>query len=157
MSNILRGERIGPWLPEKQRLLEFLSTEYAGELEMGRRLRQHAQRMHYPQFRERLTKIATEEQKHAQWLCGKIVALGGVPPEIPATVYTGKNSWECLVSDLEEECRCSADLEDGLVRLQTMDAEIAQGLRRIQEDETIHRDEIRKMLMRSDAYALWPE
>ncbi len=59
--------------------------------------------------------------------------------------------------DLEEERRCGADLEDGLLKVEQMDPEIAQGLRQIQEEEKHHRDEIRDLLMRSDAYALWPE
>ncbi len=37
------------------------------------------------------------------------------------------------------------------------DPEIAEGLRRMREEEKRHREEITDMLMKSDAYALPPE
>ena len=113
--------------------------------------------MHYPQFRERLLRIAEEEERHAKWLRKKISALGGRTPQVSLTQTPGKNSWEYLLKDLEEEKRFVADLEDRLLKVEKINPEIAWGLRQIQEEEKHHRDEIRSMLMRSDAYALWLE
>ncbi len=157
LRRALRGRLQSLWLTERQRLLEILCAEYATETQMERQFRQHAQRMHYPQFREQLLRIAAQEEKHAKWLGEKILALQGRLPEVSLTETTGKNTWECLLMDLEEERRCVADLDDRLLKVEKIDPEIALGLRQIQEEEKHHRDEIRDMLMRSDAYALWPE
>ena len=153
----LRGRLKSLWLTKQQRLLEILCAEYASEVQMGNLFREHAQKMHYPHFRERLLRIAAAEEKHAEWLREKIFGLQGTLPEVSLTETTGKNTWECLLMDLEEERRCVADLEDRLLKVEPMDPEIALGLRQIQEEEKHHRDEIRDLLMRSDAYALWPE
>ena len=153
----LRGRLKSLWLTKQQRLLEILCAEYASEVQMGNLFREHAQKMHYPHFRERLLRIAAAEEKHAEWLREKIFGLQGTLPEVPLTETTGKNTWECLLMDLEEERHCVADLEDRLLKVEPMDPEIALGLRQIQEEEKHHRDEIRDLLMRSDAYALWPE
>ena len=153
----LRGRLKSLWLTKQQRLLEVLCAEYASEVQMGNLFREHAQKMHYPHFRERLLRIAAAEEKHAEWLREKIFGLQGTLPEVPLTETTGKNTWECLLMDLEEERRCVADLEDRLLKVEPIDPEIALGLRQIQEEEKHHRDEIRDLLMRSDAYALWPE
>ncbi len=124
---------------------------------MGNLFRQHAQKMHYPHFRERLLRIAAAEERHAEWLRGEISALGDMPPQVSLTETTGKNTWECLLMDLEEERRCVDDSEDRLLKVEPIDPEIARGLRQIQVEEKHHRDEIRDLLMRSDAYALGPE
>lgn len=157
LKHKLCGRLQSLWLTERQRLLEILCAEYTSETQMEMRFRQHAERMHYPQFRDRLLRIATDEERHAGWLREKISAFQGRLPEVAFTETTGKNTWECLLIDLEEERRCVADLEDRLLKVEKIDPEIALGLRQIQEEEKHHRDEIRDMLMRSDAYALWPE
>lgn len=144
------------WSDDQRRLLEILREEYVDEAQMVTELRQHAQRMHYPQFRERLLHIASEEERHAEWLREKISALGGEIPQVSLAPKTGKNSWECLLMDLEKEKRCCADLEDRLRTVEKVDPEIALGLRQIHEEENNHCEEITEMLMRSDAYALWP-
>ena len=153
----LRGRLKSLWLTKQQRLLEILCAEYASEVQMENLFRQHAQKMHYPHFRERLLRIAAAEERHAQWLREKIFAFQGTLPEVSLTETTGKNTWECLLMDLEEERRCVADLEDRLLKVETFNPEVTLGLRQIQKEEKHHRDEIRDLLMRSDAYALWPE
>lgn len=120
---------------------------------MGRQLREHASRMPYAQFRERLLQIADEEGKHSQWLREQIAAMGWEIPDISLAPRSGKNSWECLLMDLEEEKRCCADLEEWLPVVDRINPEIAQGLRRMHQEETSHCEQIRDMLMRSDAQA----
>ena len=129
----MRGRLQSLWLTKQQRLLEILCAEYASEVQMGNLFREHAQKMHYPHFRERLLRIAAAEEKHAEWLREKIFGLQGTLPEVPLTETTGKNTWECLLMDLEEERRCVADLEDRLLKVEPIDPEIALGLRQIQK------------------------
>jgi len=138
---------------DRQRLLEILRLEYIEEMQNLLQLLRHAERMRYPQFRDRLLRIAGEEQAHAQWLRQRIIALGGEVPRISFSPSIGKNSWECLLMDLEEEKRCSADLEARIRSVERIDPEIAELLRRIREEEDKHSEDIMDMLMRSDPQA----
>jgi hypothetical protein len=58
--------------------------------------------------------------------------------------------------DLEEEKRCCADLDERMLTVARIHPEIAEGLRRIREEEEHHREEIMDMLMRSDPQAWSP-
>lgn len=144
-----------PWKTSKKslKLVEILRHEYVEEMESVLRLEWHAERMRYPQFCRRLFAIAKEEQRHAEWLAGKITALGGRIPQVSFAPEEGLNSWECLGRDLEAEKRCSADLTEELALGKNIDPETAGTLRRILDDEKNHRKEIAGMLMRSDPQA----
>lgn len=140
---------------QRQRLLEILRDEYLDEAKDVVQFEVHARRMTYPHFRERLLRIAEEEKAHVTWLKEQILALGGEVPETTFTVKTGKNSWECLLMDVEEEKRdCTAMLEHLYTVAEHADPKIAEGLRRIREDEKRHREEILDLLLKSDPYAV---
>ncbi len=72
---------------DQQKLVEMLREEYVEEAQDVVQFTRHAQRMYYPQFRERLLRIAAEEQAHVQWLREKILALDGTV-EICCSVCT---------------------------------------------------------------------
>ncbi|HXG50185.1 MAG TPA: ferritin-like domain-containing protein [candidate division Zixibacteria bacterium] len=138
----------------RQRLVEFLREEYVDEARDVAQFQEHARRMIYPHFRERLLRIAEEEKAHVEWLREKIVALGGEIPEVPIAVEKGRNAWENLLIDIEEEKRDGIEALERLYTLaQDADPEIAEGLRRIHEEEKRHRGEILDMLMRTDPHA----
>lgn len=134
--------------------LELLRQRYVDENQHAERFKQHARQMKYPQFREKLLHIAADEAKHAEWIAEKIVALGGTLPKAPERPSTDENSWQHLLKDLEEESRCAGDLMEQIWSMQSNHPDIAEVLQRISEEENKHRDEIREMLMRSDAFAL---
>lgn len=139
---------------DRPRLVDLLRQAYSDEARDVVQLTAHAQRMAYPQFRDRLLRIAVEEQAHVQWLGEQIRALGGTVPQVTATFRNGRNSWECLRIDLEEERRDYATLLEQVNCLEPDHAEIAEGLRRMRVEERRHRDEILDMLLKSDPYAL---
>jgi rubrerythrin len=112
--------------------------------------------MQYPQFRDALLRIAADESKHADWIAKKLNNLGESLPATLTTSTVEKNSWQYLLDDLEEERSCAADLETDMLTIECDYPDIAELLRRIDEEERKHRDEIREMLMRSDPQALWP-
>ncbi|HWP58950.1 MAG TPA: ferritin-like domain-containing protein [Candidatus Acidoferrales bacterium] len=139
---------------ERQRLVEFLREEYVDEARDVVQFEEHARRMTYPHFRERLRRIAEEEKAHVEWLREKIRALGGEVPEVPMALKRGRNAWENLLMDIEEEKRDRTEVLERLYTVaQDADPEIAEGLRRIHEDERRHREEILDMLMRTDPQA----
>ncbi|HXG52444.1 MAG TPA: ferritin-like domain-containing protein [candidate division Zixibacteria bacterium] len=139
-----------------RRARELLKQRYLEELRHAERLREHAARMQYPQFRQKLLDIAAEETKHAEWIAARIRLLGGEPPPFKPPPVSGRNSWQYLLLDLEEEGRCGARLQDEIRTLEPELPEIGGLLDRIRKDDEKHRQEIREMLMRSDPQALWP-
>jgi len=139
---------------DRSRLLAMLCKVYLDEAEDVARLTTHAQQMYYAQFRERLLRIAAEEQKNVGWLRDKIITLGGNPPPVLPTSEAGKNSWESLRLDVEEERRDHVELAELLHMAERIDPELAEGLRRLRTEERQHRAEILDMQMKSEPYAV---
>lgn len=139
---------------EQQQFLHLLQRTYVGEVQDAVQFAHHAQRMYYPQFRERLLQIVAEEQAHAQWLREKIQALGGDVPDPSFSLKMGKNSWECLRMDVEAEKRSCNDLLQLLHVAERMNAELAEEIRRLRQEERRHHEAMLGMLMKSEPYAL---
>jgi len=135
-------------------VIEILRQRYVDEMQGISQLTQHAGKMHYPQFREKLLRIASDKSKHAEWVGEKIIALGGKLPEVPERRSTGENSWQYLRMDLAEENRRADRLPEQIWRIESGHPEISTLLQRIFEAEKKHRQEITDMLMRSDGFAL---
>lgn len=133
-----------------QLLLKMLRDAYLEEAQDVAQFTQHAERMHYPEFRERLLRIAAEEQAHVTWLRDKLLALGGEIPAVSIPPKGAKNAWQALLTDLEEEKRSYVDLIEAMHIAEQDDPEIAAGLQRIREEEQQHREELLEMLMKSD-------
>ena len=80
--------------------------------------------------------------------------LGGKLPEVAARRSVEENSWRSLLLVLEEENRSAEHLPEQIWSLQSAYPEITQVLQQSYEEEKKCRTEIRRMLMRSDAFAL---
>jgi rubrerythrin len=129
------------------RVLSILRSHYAAERQRAARFTQHAQKMQDPEFRETLLRIAEDEARHGEWIAEKINKIGGSLPSERTISSTERNSWQCLLDDLEVERQCSAELETDMLTIASDYPEIVGILRRINEEKHKHRDEIRKMLM----------
>lgn len=66
-----------------RQVVEILRQRYIEEIQHVKRFTQHAQRMQYPQFRQKLLGIASDEAQHAEWIAEKISLLGGKLPVVP--------------------------------------------------------------------------
>jgi rubrerythrin len=142
--------------PDSQRrLLEILSEEYIEKSENVVKLTEYAAQMTYPQFRDNLLRIANEEQGYIGWLAEHITASGGDIPQVSFSPRPGKNDWERLLTALEKKKRHVSDRIDRLVQLQRIEPKIGEELRRMRQEEEIHRREIQAMMMRSDPQAGW--
>jgi rubrerythrin len=148
----LRGI-VGLFSDRRQNVHEILAARYIDETHHAQRLKFHAERMQYPQFREKLNAIAAVESEHARWIAEKIRALGDTLPDVPEISFKEKNSWEYLLADLEEHRECAAELLTEINMLWAEFPEVADTLQRIYDDSVKHRQEIREMLMRSDPQA----
>ena len=133
--------------------LDILRQRYVEEMQQADRLKRHAEKMHYPQFREKLLRIASEKMKHAEQIAEKLIALGGKLPAVPENRSSGENSWQQLLTALEEEYRSVDHLAEQLRGLESDHPEVPKFLQQISQQQKKHRDEIREMLMRSDPFA----
>ncbi len=134
-------------------MLKWLCAAYQDETQDAAQFMRHAERMYYPQFRERLLRIAEEERVHVAWLREQICALGGQPPAVPRTLKAGDNSWQNLLLDLDEEHQSCAALLQGMQLATHVDDNLKAGLQRIRQEEVRHHEEIRDMLMKSEPNA----
>lgn len=134
-------------------VVKILQERYIEEMHHVQRYTLHAQRLHYPQHRECLLKIAADEARHGEWLAEKINLLGGRLPAVPNLPKENKSSWQQLLADLSEEKHCSEELIEKMQTVRNELPDIAEGLERIYEEGEKHRAEIRAMLMRSDPQA----
>jgi bacterioferritin (cytochrome b1) len=137
-------------------VIKILSSRYVEEMQNVQRYTAHAEQMQYPQFREKLLRIAADEARHAERLAEKITLFGGSIPNVPKEPATTRNSWQHLVGDLEEEKHSSDDLIVQMQSLRNELPDIAEMLERMYEDSEKHRSEIRDMLVRSDPQSIWP-
>jgi|SRR3990172_10263972 len=136
------------------RAVEILCERYIDESCHVRRYLLHAQKMQYPQFREKMLRIAEEEERHVEWIAEKIKTFGGRLPEVPEITADEHNSWQRLIADLEEERLCAAEIEEHIREIKPVLPGVAEMLERIHEEGKRHRADIREMLMRSDPQAL---
>ena len=141
--------------PDRDRVvLEILRQRYVDERQGESQLTQHADKMHYPQFCEKLLHFATDKSKHAAWIAEKIATLAVKLPEVPVRRSMDENSWQYLQLDLAEEIRCADRLPEQMWRLEPDHPDISNFLQRIAEAEKQHLQAINDMLMRSDGFAL---
>jgi rubrerythrin len=134
--------------------VELLRERFLDESRHVTSFTQHAEKMQYPQFRERLLHIAEEEAKHRDRIAEKISTFGGQLPEMPEVTPSEKNSWQYLLADLEAERQCAAEIEEEIREIKPELPAVAEMLERIQEDGKRHRKEIREMLMKRSPGAL---
>lgn len=137
-----------------QKLLEMLGDAYLKEARDVAQFTRDAERMYYPQFRERLLRIAAEEQAHVTWLRDELLALGGEIPAVSVIPKVAKNAWEALHLGLEEEKRSCADLLEAMHIAKHVDPAIAEGIQRIREGERQHCEKLLDMLVKSDPSTL---
>ena len=139
---------------ESATAVDFLCQRYVEEMQRIERFKQYTQKMHYPQYREKFLEMAKEKRQHAERIGEKIVALGGILSDVAEGRSTDENSWQSLLMALEDENRSADRLPEQLRRIGLEHPDIAKFLQQISREQENHRNEIRKMLMRSDPFAL---
>lgn len=134
----------------RAKALGILNHRYIKESQHIARLTPHAQRMQYPQFRDKLLAIAADKAKHVEWIAEKINLLGGNLPDVPTVTNSENTSWQFLSENLNREQQCAAELIEQAHSLRGELPDVAEVLERIYDDAKRHREMLREMLMRSD-------
>ena len=135
--------------------IEVLNHRYVREKQHVMRFRQHAERMQCPKFREALLRIAAKEEAHAKWISAKIKAHGGELPPLIEVRCTNESSWDYLRSDLGDERRCVAEVEEDNLAIHSQFPDIVALLELIEDDALKHRQEIREMQRESEPQTRW--
>jgi len=148
------GKLLGTSFDRDQETIDVLRQRYVDEMQGIGQLTKLAHKMHYPQFCRKLLDIAAEKSKHAEWIGERLVALGAKLPEVTERRSKGENSWQYLLTALAEQKRSADRLPEQLWRIASGHPEISRLLQRIFDAETIHRQDISDMVMRSDGFAL---
>ena len=78
---------------ESPKAVDFLRQRYVEEVQRIERLKLHAEKMYYPQYREKFLQMATEKSQHAERIGKTIVVLGGRLPDVAERRSTDENSW----------------------------------------------------------------
>jgi bacterioferritin (cytochrome b1) len=113
---------------ESPNAVDFLRQRYVEEMQRIERFKQHAEKMRYPQYREKFLQMAKEKSKHAERIGEKIVALGGRLPDVAERRSTDKNSWQSLSMALDEENRSADRLPEQLRSIESEHPDIAKFL-----------------------------
>lgn len=133
---------------------DILCRQYIWQSQHAARYRQHAEKMHYPQFRTALLRIADDEAEHLAQIAEMLGRLGSEPPPVPPMEPEHKNSWQYLLENLEEVRMHGDELLEQAVLVREEGPEAADLLERIYEAGKRHRAVIREMLMKSDPQAM---
>jgi hypothetical protein len=141
----------------RQKAIAILSARYVNESQLAARFKTYADKMQYPQFREKLLAIAAEQAGHVEKIGKGIRQLGGRLPGVAPLPSSEKNSWQYLLELLNEQQRSAAERLADIQRIGEELPEVAELLARINESGVKHRGAIRDMLMKSDpqAHSQW--
>lgn len=140
--------------PRSTHTLGILRQNYLEEVRLAKQFRQHAQKLRYKIYRDKLLALADEAEAHARVLAEKIRSMGGEVPAIEPPVKDGANDWERIRCDFEDEKELAEKYLHDAYELDEYDPEAAALLLSLRDDEKRHRDLLSDLLMRVDRYAI---
>lgn len=144
---VLKGDSL---TEEKQVLIERLNKDLAGELGAIIQYVTYAAKVtgpYRPQLVEFFLGEVPDEQRHAQFLANKIVALGGEPTTEARPVVPAYSNHEMLAAVLEAEQRAVRDYTQRALDADEFgDKGLVVELENIISDETTHAEETERIL-----------
>lgn len=134
----------------KEMLIANLNKDLAGELSAVVQYITYAAKAtgpHRPQLKQFYLEEVPDEQKHAQFLAEKIVALGGEPTTQPRPVATAETNYEMLEAVLRAERQAISDYTQRVKEAEEFgDKGLVVQLEDIVADETGHAEETERIL-----------
>jgi rubrerythrin len=135
-------------------LMEDLIEAYRAEAEHAARLRHHAEHARYPQVAETLRELARAEDVHAELVRDRILALGGGVPPVAPLPPVAHNQWARAVAARQEAQQKRRRLVELIARWDPERPDEVAVLRRIEAEDTNHREAYERLVMRADPHAL---
>lgn len=131
-------------------LIDGLNDDLAGEYNAIISYLQYSAKVNGPYRPQLVTFLQSEipdEQGHAQYLADKIVSLGGEPVVEPRPVKTSDNTREMLEFIHEAEANTVNAYRERIDQAEELgETGLKIQLEDMLNDETTHRDEVKKML-----------
>lgn len=132
---------------------EILRIDYRALRRLAEQIGAHAERAPYPHVAQRLRQIAFEKQKSATLLKEKILSLGCELEESQPIIKSGKNHWERMVQDLEDQKTLETSVLERAVRLADESPEISDLLRKVVAAQLPHKEILLDLAARADPQA----
>jgi hypothetical protein len=147
-------EKISQSLTQRGRLLGQLATLTGRMQGLADRLVRHAELCVYPQMDAKIEEVAAAVKNNTKIL-NSILSENRVwarLPEMPA--HQGTNNWERISGDQILLSRLNVDLNQQAVRWQAVDADVAERLWSVINEQTALIDALQEIAVRSDPQAL---
>jgi bacterioferritin (cytochrome b1) len=132
---------------------DALLNSYRDLSNLARQISAHANKAPYPHVAAGLRRIAEEKQSSADLLREKILGFGSRPDEISREIKSGKNHWERLVEDLNDQTAVENRLLQRAALLNEISPETAELLRQIADSHRNHRKVLLDLIARADPQA----
>lgn len=133
--------------------ISALTASYREELSLAHQIDAHAEKAPYPHVARRMRRMADEKRNAAGLLKEKLMSFHIGPEQPPWEVRTGRNHWERIRQDIEDQ----KALEDRLFRralhLAETAPEISDLLGKIAAQDSSHREELMDLIARADPQA----
>lgn len=136
--------------PESARVLRAAYDEL---LRLAQQIEHHVARAPYPHVAQRLREIALEKRAHLQLLREKLLILGVDPGEPMLGLRSGKNHWERMAQDLEDEKTLETRFTEQAALSAHDEPETSELLRRIVAAQLPHRETLLDLVARADPQA----
>jgi len=133
--------------------VEILIWLYNHLTNLADQLHKHAESAPYPHVSDQLRRIADEKRQSAVLVNNKNESLRGWINESKANLASGRNHWERVTKDLQDQKTLENFLSVQGARLAQESPDIAQLLRRIAIVEQAHRKILEELAARADPQA----
>jgi len=120
---------------------------------LARQIEAHSAQAPYPHLAKRLQEIALEKQKMVDFLKEELSHLGKDFGQPQSTIKSGKNHWERMRQDVEDQKSLEANLLMHAAHLAESAPKISDLLKNIASQQSAHSDILLNMLIRADPQA----
>lgn len=131
----------------------LLSDNYRGLAHLARQIKLHADHAPYPFVAEQLRQLAAEKEKNLATLGESIERLGGYATTIDPMIPHGRNHWERLSQDLDDQKQLEAQMIDDGSHLALDAAEYSDLLKQLATVEKRHKEVLSDLLAKADPQA----
>ena len=138
---------------EERTTRTVLADNYRELARLANQLKLHAEKAPYPFVAERLREMAAEKEKSIGLLFENIEQLGARVAKFDSSIPSGRNHWERMHQDMEDQRRVEARLTDDVSYLALEAPEHSQLLRQLVEVERRHKATLLDLLARADPQA----
>ncbi len=141
-------EPVKPKIP-----LEILNASYQGLCRLAEQIDDHAQKAPYSFVTQRLKSIAAEKRSIAGQLKEAILKLNDRPEEPKFEIGEGRNHWERIANDIEDQRTLDNQFLEYAVLLGEEAPEISGLLEKVVSQQAHHRDSLLDLIARADPQA----